>query len=76
MSFDSPLFILESIVIAGNPIERSYCLAPMQRGMLFHSLSAADDSAYVAQVVCESSAKEYWRRLLGAFRTPVKVESP
>src|SRR5215510_13719293 len=39
--------------MTGNPIERFYRLAPMQHGMLFHSLSAADGGVYVTQVVCK-----------------------
>jgi len=36
-----------------NHIERSYRLAPMQQGMLFHCLSAPDDGMYIVQTVCE-----------------------
>jgi amino acid adenylation domain-containing protein len=38
-------------VIAESQIERSYPLAPMQLGMLYHSLSAANGAVYVSQVV-------------------------
>src|SRR5215216_139913 len=36
-----------------NTIDRSYRLAPMQQGMLFHSLSAPDEGVYIAQTVYE-----------------------
>ncbi|MGH9969400.1 MAG: non-ribosomal peptide synthetase, partial [Pyrinomonadaceae bacterium] len=36
-----------------RPTERSYRLAPMQHGMLFHSLSAPDEGVYVVQISCE-----------------------
>src|ERR1044072_2810134 len=36
-----------------SPSERSYRLAPMQHGMLFHSLSAPDEGTYVVQFACE-----------------------
>ena len=58
-------------MIADNPIERSYRLAPMQQGMLFHSLSTADGDMYVAQVVCKlppdmdlSAFKQAWQSVI------------
>ena len=58
-------------MITSRPTERSYPLAPMQHGMLFHSLSAPDDGVYVAQIVCElppgmdlSAFKQAWQRVV------------
>ena len=55
-----------------RPTERSYRLAPMQHGMLFHSLSALDDDGvYVTQIVCElppgmdpSAFKQAWQSVV------------
>src|ERR1700739_4509051 len=42
----------EKAVIAESPIATSYCLTPMQHGILFHSLSSANDGVYMVQVLC------------------------
>jgi amino acid adenylation domain-containing protein/non-ribosomal peptide synthase protein (TIGR01720 family) len=43
---------LDRIVGTGREIEDVYRLSPMQRGMLFHSVTAPSSGVYIVQLVC------------------------
>jgi amino acid adenylation domain-containing protein len=44
---------LASEKVQSNKIESTYPLLPMQRGMLFHSLSAKGSGVYIEQLLCD-----------------------
>ncbi len=45
----------EDIVITSSSIEKSYVLAPMQHGMLFHSVISVGEGVYIGHVICKLS---------------------